>query len=269
LPRARLLPLVRDGVLAAAGFSGAAHADRDTITLALTYCSVHRHGVKLKDDGRILCFDDRIRRDMNLDDFRRLADDGTFVVRSMGGDVLTAMAAANILLEKNATVVVRDYCLSACASAFFVGGNATFVAKDAVVAWHTADWKSWLQRINCPAWDTRAWTFADGAARKKQLEQLAIWCKFAEYYYSFFKIRKISYRFTRYPQTAHTMKMFNLIVGQGTDENRVFWTWNPTNHKGYFNNRITYDSYPESQDEVDEIMRRAGFRFRVIYDPEE
>src|SRR5262245_61573505 len=50
-------------------------------------------------------------------------------------------------------------------------------------------------------------------------------------------------------------------------KDKAFWMWNPQNYGDYFKSRITFESYPISQDEVDEILRRFRLGARVIYDP--
>jgi hypothetical protein len=57
-------------------------------------------------------------------------------VRSTGGFAPEAIRLANILRDRNATVVIRDYCLSACANYFLVPTGTTYVLKNAIVAWH-------------------------------------------------------------------------------------------------------------------------------------
>jgi hypothetical protein len=44
------------------------------------------------------------------------------------------------------------------------------------------------------------------------------------------------------------------------------WMWNPRFYKAVFKTKVTYEAYPESQAEVDEIAVRIGYR-GVLYDP--
>jgi hypothetical protein len=46
----------------------------------------------------------------------------------------------------------------------------------------------------------------------------------------------------------------------------LLWMWNPRFYKAVFKTKVTYEAYPESQAEVDEIAARIGYR-RVLYDP--
>jgi hypothetical protein len=96
-----------------------------------------------------------------------------------------------------------------------------------------------------------------------------LYCHYAEFIKSFFGKRNIDDRFARSPQTLYTKKMLDLILKGPVDKNIVFWMWHPKNHKDYFNIKITYESYPDSQEEVNKILTRARLPIRVIYDPEE
>jgi hypothetical protein len=73
-------------------------------------------------------------------------------------------------------------------------------------------------------------------------------------------------QFAYSPQSSHTRKMVWIKYDLSASYRDVFWMWNPRHHVNYFKTRITYEAYPESQDEVDEITRR--FRLPdIIYDP--
>ncbi|MDR5115706.1 hypothetical protein RHO72_25855, partial [Salmonella enterica subsp. enterica serovar Typhimurium] len=56
-------------------------------------------------DGRVLCFDGEITRDLDVSPLGRLSPTGTFVVRSRGGDPFVAMRLADLLRKWRATVV--------------------------------------------------------------------------------------------------------------------------------------------------------------------
>lgn len=67
-------------------------------------------------DKRVLCFDGEILPEQNFALANSLAQGGLFVVRSFGGYAPPAAKLAEALRERDATIVVYDYCLSACAS---------------------------------------------------------------------------------------------------------------------------------------------------------
>src|SRR3954463_13311865 len=102
-----------------------AHADISSIAGPLRFCEKHVNGLILSEDRNLLCFDGAVTSNTSLDDFSRLNDGGVFVVRSVGGNIIRSMQIANILLDKGATVIIRDYCLSACANAIFVASSVT------------------------------------------------------------------------------------------------------------------------------------------------
>src|SRR6516165_3013604 len=108
----------------------------DKFSLATSYCSNFRNAIKLSEDRAILCFDGPITSDRDVTAFYELKQNGFFVVRSPGGFAPVGIILSNILLEKNATVIVYDYCLSACANYFLVASSTTYVTKNTVVAWH-------------------------------------------------------------------------------------------------------------------------------------
>jgi hypothetical protein len=47
----------------------------------------------------------------------------------------------------------------------------------------------------------------------------------------------------------------------------MLWTWNPRHHASAIKTRIVYQHYPESQEEVDMMVKRLAISRRVIYDP--
>jgi hypothetical protein len=47
----------------------------------------------------------------------------------------------------------------------------------------------------------------------------------------------------------------------------IGWTLNPKYYPRLFKTNIFYEAYPESQDEVDDMVARLYWNFRVIYDP--
>jgi hypothetical protein len=87
----------------------------------VTYCRGNvTRPIALGDDQKILCFDGPISPDQDLSSVNDLKTNGLFVVRSFGGDPLRAIALAGLLHDRNAIVVVYDYCFSACAQFLFI-----------------------------------------------------------------------------------------------------------------------------------------------------
>src|SRR6266849_6016924 len=50
------------------------------------------------------------------------------------------MAFADSIRDRRATVIVYDYCFSACASFLLIASDRAFVLKDTLVAWHHTSW---------------------------------------------------------------------------------------------------------------------------------
>ena len=221
----------------------------------------------LSKDRTVLCFDGQIRADQDPKLFHELKQDGFFVMRSPGGYAYPSMLLANILREKNATVIVYDYCLSACANYFLIAASKTYVRKDTIVAWHGGPPKydcNWLGLDEMRKRFRRSYDLAEDDATKQADE----FCKTVDLAATFFKERGIDDRHIHSPQTAYTYKMVRMATSQRMDKRSIFWMWNPKNQGDYFKSRVIYESYPTSQDHVEEILRRLRLpHMQVYYDP--
>ena len=255
--------------LAAATSSALAEITPAPIAAARAYCSSAKHSIILNADRTVLCFDGKIEHDLDIGIFNNLRDRGLFVIRSAGGYAHVAMAFANILRAKDATVILYDYCLSACANYVLVASNRTYVTKSTIIAWHSVP-RPLLPTMHC---------------RGKYLEQLhqryreyygekyEPWavdgiCKESELSLTFFKDRQIDDRYTREPQTPYLKKIWAVALRQQGNEGRLFWMWNPKNQGDYFKSKITYESYP-TEDEAELFASKWSDRLRLFYDPED
>jgi len=283
--------LVLGGAMAFAALGSPACCRDAAISSAIDYCRGHPKVITLSDDKNILCFDGTIDEDEGTVPFHDLERNGMFVVRSTGGYAEPAITIANILRDKNARVIIYDYCFSACANWILVATNETFVARNAIVAWHggpakesTAlqfmDWKSGLRSSSdficlgsgddVTVIDEKIAVLMRGAIRNlkqdrlKDLRRRA--CKTAEIHREFFSSRGIGDEYIYEPQTQSTKDIYDVAVKDHGRRNTL-WMWNPRHHKNYFKTNIIYESYPESQSEVDEIFKTFRFRGTVIYDP--
>jgi hypothetical protein len=107
-----------------------------TYAEALAYCRGNGLSSEtLRADKRVLCLDGRISRNSEIWLANGFEHGGIFVVRSKGGDMAATIALADLPLLKEATVVINDYCLAACADYLFIPTAKTFVPKDALVGW--------------------------------------------------------------------------------------------------------------------------------------
>src|SRR5262245_20119738 len=239
---------------------------------AAASCLPHKNAVVLSPDRTVLCFDGQIIPGRNSA-FDELAPNGIFVVRSAGGFAPEAMRLADILRDKNATVVIYDYCLSACANYFLVASQQTYVLKNAIVAWHGGPFACSLQ-----GFDPMRQYLADNiglirADFKKRYPQVPQWavsadtlCAASEMSSRFFTERDTPDLHVFTPQTAHTNKVVNQVRKRSGGKD-PFWMWHPHNHGDYFKSRVAYEAYPGSQEEVDSLIARSKLRDRVVYDP--
>lgn len=240
---------------------GPALSGFEELSAAVTYCRSHPKTVTLKDDQSVLCFDGPIVKGQDDAAFHALKERGLFVVRSPGGHSPAAIRMANILRDKEATVVIYDYCFSACANYFLVASVATFVMKRTVVAWHgDGFWASCDgETIQIIRGERRGGAVPVTAELQEK-------CDAIRQHNSFFKHRSIDDKHIHEPPSRDIRQRFYLTMSQGGQGRSIFWMWHPSNHRDHFKIPITYEAYPASQEEVDEILRSAGFRAQVFYD---
>jgi len=234
-----------------------ARGEDDVIRSAVAYCAGYPQKIHLSDDRKTLCFDSRINLDLDLDPFRRLDDGGLFVVRSPGGYFPPAIAMSDLLLAKNATVIIHGYCLSACANYVLVATNRTYVLKNAIVAWHGGPRPAYCNRL-----------FKGDETAINTLEN---YCDKVGSHGEFFTKRGIPGRIIYQPQTAYTRNMVKAYLAGAGDKRSIFWMWNPKNFPDPLKERITFEAYPASQYEVNDLlgMWRLSRGMRAVYDPED
>jgi hypothetical protein len=69
------------------------------------------------------------------------------------------------------------------------------------------------------------------------------------------------------PDSLHIRRvLINLFREKGTYQN-IAWTLNPRYYPRLFKAKIDYEAYPESQEELDEMVANLHLSMRVIYDP--
>ena len=231
-----------------------AHSADIDVPALVAACAEHRNGARLIADNNVLCFEGEITHLTSLDPFRELNSGGTLVVRSQGGLGIAAMHMADILLEKNARVVIRGYCLSACANALFVATHETHVAEGAIVAWHgSGDCRPVSETMKEKASELQKQVMA-------RYEEL---CR--EPKVDFYSKRGITGDFTRRPQTHYSRRVFDLMQREDPfEKRRIFWTWHPNNFGSFFKSKIVFRSYPDEET----VKARLGlWGARVVYDP--
>jgi hypothetical protein len=268
--------------LALAPFPGEASVsapERARYEAAVAHCRSKPKQLSLNEEKSIFCFDGEVRQEQHASSLELLNSEGLFVVRSPGGSGIAAARIATLLEEKKVIVVIYDYCLSACASFFFVAGARTYVLKDTIVAWHYG-WRAWL-----PCEDVGygiEYRNSDGARRlsngrvcyeytekdrevQKALRSIAT---------PFFARRIVDlqrFNLDRPPRSAHIAMILRSKARDTGTSPEVFWTWNPRYHKSTLRTDVFYEKYPESQDDVDALMQRfLGKHVKsnsVLHDP--
>jgi hypothetical protein len=240
--------------------------DKGIYHLAAEYCrgAVPRP-MSLSSDNRVLCFDGWVDDGMDLRLARELADHGLFVVRSLGGNVTTAIALSDLLRDRHATVVVYDYCLSACASYLLFASNQSYVLKESLVAWRNSvsgldnctslkvppdGGPKKLQRVPCP-----------DISSENRTKHKAIMVAVNRFYSE----RTFAPLFDPPPESLHIRRaLTNLYKETGVDPN-VAWMLNPR-YRTAFKTKIEYEAYPENQEEVDAMVARLHLG-KILYDP--
>jgi hypothetical protein len=237
---------------------------------AVEYCRGNvTRPIALSEDRTILCFDGGIFN-QDFSAIESLKENGLFVVRSPGGSTATAIALAGLLHDKNAIVVVYDYCISACAHYLFIATDHTAVRKNSIVAWHFMhgsglecaemksygdDWPKRLQVSLCPSVSWELQTL------HRKAEALSL-----RFYTERTLVPRLFGLGFDTPQSIHVTKILKSMMNETGALPDLLWMWNPRFYKAVFKTKVTYEAYPESQAEVDEIAARLGYR-RVIYDP--
>jgi hypothetical protein len=229
--------------------------------------------MSLSPDKRILCYDGWIGVGQDISLAKGLADEGSFVVRSFGGSVVSAMALASLLRDRRATVVIYDYCLSACAAYLFIAAEKTLVLQGSLVAWHHWQTNSPFDGQTSSPFDC-TWLKVAKDGGPKRLERWACSDNNPEGEYGqaiamhtkFYAERTVDKDF-EYPPESFTIRKILRSMFEGTGAYPdVGWTWNPRFYNNTIKTKVIYQAYPESQDEVDAMVARIHIR-RVIYDP--
>jgi hypothetical protein len=233
---------------------------------AVEYCrgSVTRP-IALSDDKSMLCFDGWITPNLDISLVDNLKENGLFVVRSFGGSAETGIALADRLRDKHAIVIVYDYCNSACAAYLFIATDQTVVRKNSIVVWHHI--QSGLP--DCFQMKT------SGDESPKSFERSPCPDVPPEEQTSHWRVKILSDKFHKDrtlapgfdpPESSYVRRVLKNMIDATGSYPDVAWMWNPRFYKSVLKTKVSYEAYPESQTEVDEIVARFHFR-RVIYDP--
>jgi hypothetical protein len=226
--------------------------------------------MNLSPDKRVLCFTGVISRNMDVSLANDLKDDGLFVVRSPGGYVGPAVALSDIIRDRHATVVVYDYCFSACADYFLIASYQTYVLKGTLVAWHNPQsidpnhpYCSSLAKLR----DGEPKKLLRGPCREATFVDRAAYRTHWPGAIQFYKERTVDPRFEAPPDSRYVRRIVTGLYEQTGAYHDIAWTLHPRYYPGLFKTKIFYEAYPESQDEVDDMLARLHLHLKVIYDP--
>jgi hypothetical protein len=243
-------------------------AERASYAGALAYCrGLTVRETKLRDDKRVLCLDGPINVPRDFIVTQDLEQGGILVVRSHGiannVQLKATITLAEKLREKNATVVIRDYCLGICANYLFMASVKTFVPGGALVAWSNHP----TGPDNCidfyPAKDSDV-PFLGQYPCDKEVDP-DTW-EVIQFKINFYELRTTL--MVEPPESITIRKeLKRRFDATGKYPMDVDWTWNPRFYPGMIPTKVVYESYPKSQEEVDAIVARLGLTRPVIYDP--
>lgn len=97
-------------------------------------------GMTVTPRGDLICFDGRIDQRSATTFIAASQAQGdapaTFVMRSVGGEVHSAMSMGEEILRRRGDVIAHRYCLSSCANYLLPAGRTRIVWEDAVLGFH-------------------------------------------------------------------------------------------------------------------------------------
>ncbi|WP_298243749.1 hypothetical protein [uncultured Bradyrhizobium sp.] len=254
------------------GPSGAQESlfDKEAFHRAADYCrSVAVRPIALSDDQSILCLDGRIEDHADISPAKKLKEGGLFVVRSARGDIAAAIALAEVVRERHAVVVVYDQCLSSCANYLLIASDRAHVLKGALVAW---DYESTDPALpSCAEFAMEKTRDGDyrlqhGSCRPLPADE-AHWQEIVLAQAGSYKQRVLDPHFEPPPDNRYLRKVVKSRYPDTQAYHHVGWTLHPRYIARLFKARIVYESYPEGQAEVDEMVARLRLDMKVIYDP--
>ena len=237
---------------------------------ALDYCrgDVARPMAIGADQG-ILCFDGLIDKDMDVSLVAKLREGGLFVVRSSGGDIVSAISLSDLLRDRRAVVVVYDYCLSACANYVAIASDRTYVLKGALVAWdYESSDPGYPSCTELRMGKTRDGSFRlqRGSCRPESGDQAAYRAVLSAQT-RFYRERTVDPYFESPPDNLYVRRTVRNLYRDTDVYHHIMWTLNPRYYPRLFKTKMFYEQYPEGPNEVDEMVARLHLDIRVIYDP--
>jgi hypothetical protein len=222
--------------------------------------------IALSPDRRILCFDGMVEPRHDYAAANSLEDGGLFVVRSPGGDTMSAIVLANSIRDRHATVVIYDYCLSACASFLLFASERGFVLKNSIVAWTQAIEPPWCASLTAAKNDgPKRLEIAPCSDAPREYQEG--YKRFQDMIGSFYAERGAGPAVEWPPQSVFVRKILRRqFEGTGTVPSS-YWTWNPRHYARAIKTQVSYEAYPQTQEELDAIAAQIRLYRPVICDP--
>ncbi|MGJ4949112.1 hypothetical protein [Bradyrhizobium sp. HKCCYLS20291] len=242
--------------------------DRESYGRAAEYCRTIRPRslITLSPDKHILCLDAVLLPGLDVSPAETLEPGGLVVIRSLGGREDKALELAKLIRDRHATVVVYDYCFSACAEFIMTAPDHTFVLKDALVLWHnpgSSDPADPYCAFLKTSREGGPRAFRRGPCREGGDTVEYSSARIAQY----FRERAIDPSSVAPPDSAHVRKRVASIYAETGVDRDILWTLHPRYYPRLFKADIVFESYPQSQEEVDAAAARLSIKSKIIYDP--
>jgi hypothetical protein len=270
LQKGRLTFLLSVGLLFLARVASAQDdaIDRESYYRAVSYCRTNSpwSPITLSPDKHIMCFDAPMTPNLDVSATKTLDLGGLFVVRSAGGREDKAIELANLIRDRHATVVVYDYCFSACAEFVMTAPNQTYVLKGGLVLWHnpqSSDPNHPFCAFLSISSDGGPKKLRRGPCREGHETNENVSPLEAQY----FRERAINPYSVMPPDSIYVRKRVTSLYRETGLDRDILWTLNPRYYPHLFKANIVFEAYPESQEEVDATAARLGFKATIIYDP--
>lgn len=215
-------------------------------------------------DRMIVCFSEQTGVDVDVSVVSQIAQNGLFVVRGNGGKAETAMSVSDLLRDRNATVVVFDVCIHHCSSYYVVASAQTYVVKNTIVLWqHSLEDCQVTFRAPRDSSVPKLWRAECPKGNEWRLAFASDYPGFGRFYQD----RVVDQdHFQPLPDSEYVRKRLKRLYDQTGRFPEIGWMLSPTSLKRLFKADITYEAYPQSQEEATALANQFGAR-DVIYDP--
>lgn len=219
--------------------------------------------IALTSDQQNVCIDGWISATTDLAALDKLSKGGMAVVRSEGGDLSTLIAIAEILRERQTTVVIVDHCLFTCANILFIASSQTVVLKNSMVAWRAGANSS--ECLDFVAAKDKGPSRLDSTSCSKDATSTQT-KPVSEDLQRFYDSRFADAQLEFPPQSDIVRTALKGMAQRTNSAPKVAWTWNPR-YLNKIKTQIIYEAYPRSQAEVDALATRLHLVYPVIFDP--